>query len=1598
MRARRAAGWIAIGFAIAVVVLFAVFLVLTRTPWGLDRVRHVALDRVERAVDGQLDVVRIEGDVLRRVRLIGVVIRDRQGRPFLDADTIEASIRFGVLMRQRIELRDVRVVNAHAVLDQPPGEEWNHARIFASEPRAAEPDRTGWGDRVSLADVTLVNSRVTLRTEWQPPAGLTPAERAAEVRQALAGAARDRVVAVPGGYQRVMDFQQLNAHLPRVTIAHPDTAGIPFRVARLSALVRPFAEPPARVDDLAGDFRILRDSLFMNNVRAALPSSRIAGQGVYAMDTGELLLEARGDPIAFADVRWIYPPLPEHGGGSLDMRLEMGAAATRIVLSGMDVAVGDATVRGRLDMTTGDTLRFGESDLRFANVSTPLVERFVDIDFPRAGDFTGRLALSGVPRMLAVDGDVVFDDRAGPVSRIIADGGLGFEPELRFRELQLQFAPLHMHLVRAVAPDLPLDGALTGAATLNGSPAARIAVRGDLVHEEAGERSHVTGTAEIAAGPDGWATVDVLLQPLSLQVAGRFAPGAGLRGAVTGRVRAAGDLSDLRIDADLAAADGGEIAVAGVLDLAAPDPGYQVDARLRDFDFAAVTWRAPAATDLTGVITARGRGTDPATMRATVAADLDESGVDDVQADHVRLRLAIDAGLASVDSSIIRLGTAEAMLDGSFGLVEGRHGVLAYHVAVDSLHAFAAWIPGADTAVAGPAHREPVTDIAQVPPVALPAEGRVAQPLETPQAQTAEGLRAEAVDTPFVAAADTARRYVAPDGAHVIVTTTLVQEHIDRDTRDPARIRVGALPGDEPEVADPPPDTVQPRARPDVPADSVAGAIEVAGTMSGNVAQFDVEGRGEVDELYYRGTYIGSGTAEFRVAAARAPMPDVALDAELATVRTANLAFDSIAVRGRYRGMRDEGAGEAVIFARATDDTEYSADVAFDLALDRSELRVADMMLRFDTVTWRTAQPGVVSWEGDAIELASIDLVSDAGGRIMLDGRLPADGAGDLDVVIEELDVAQVATLLQLEEQAEGTLNVDAHIGGVLASPRMSGTVRLDDARLDGEEFPDVRASFSYVSLELAADAQLLSDGRHIATVEARLPLDLSLQPDPAPRLLDGELAIDIVADSLPVESIPALMQQLDEVRGVVRGEVAVRGTFSAPLFDGGIDIDLGSVRVVPLDVRFENVAGGITLAGDVLRVDSLVAWSGGPIRMTGEIGVTTPAEPAFALEIEARDALVIDTDDASLELDADITVGGTLARMEVEGEVRTRRGVIYIPELADLGSTEVVSLHAPATFERVDDVFLEQVRALQRPRPLLERLHIDLAVLIDTDVWLRSTEANVEIYTPREVGPLHIRMNGADGLALEGTINTDRGQYEFMSRRFELTRGAATFTRDPDINPILQIVGEHEIRLPGREAFDIRVLLGGTLRDLEITLESTAQPPIAQTDLLSYLAFGRDAGALLHRQGSALSGQGGDAGELVGNVAGMATQQLGTIALNALVNDFEADLMRQLRLDLFRITPADLPPDMFTGRYIDVLRATEIEAGRYVSPRLFVAGQVVGGLVRPGIRVEYTTPFGVQWLTSWQARWLPTEPTLTEQDPRRAGVLGSFLRREWRF
>ena len=126
----------------------------------------------------------------------------------------------------------------------------------------------------------------------------------------------------------------------------------------------------------------------------------------------------------------------------------------------------------------------------------------------------------------------------------------------------------------------------------------------------------------------------------------------------------------------------------------------------------------------------------------------------------------------------------------------------------------------------------------------------------------------------------------------------------------------------------------------------------------------------------------------------------------------------------------------------------------------------------------------------------------------------------------------------------------------------------------------------------------------------------------------------------------------------------------------------------------------------------------------------------------------------------------------------------------------------------------------------------------------------------------------------IDGVLLTERGEYTFMTRRFTIKRGSATFINSAELNPTLQGVAEYEVRQPNREAINIQIVVGGTLNTPNISLTSDAQPPINQSDLLSYLAFGQESSSLLQLEGTGLT-NGGTGQNIVGAGAALATQQL---------------------------------------------------------------------------------------------------------------------------
>ena len=532
---------VAAAIVIVIVLLTIGTFTLTNSDWGREQVKQRVLAIFQNSSHGIIRIGSVSGNLLKGFTLHDLVITDSAGAPLAKVD--EASARYSVrsLYGKRVEFDNVKLVRPVIVLDRQPGGRWNWDRIFPHDTITPEgPRKAEWGMWVRFTDVTIVDGDITAKSPWEP-AVKTGAEKTDVIREAMGPEGRLLIVKVPGGYQKISRFHHVNAKLPLLRLEDPAFKTRRADVQALSMIAEPFRPPTVEVKSLVGGFDFTSDSIWWQNVTASLPASRIRGGGRYNINSNDMTLRVRADPVAAADLRWVYPRLPESGTGKLDFAMDWVGDTSIYIGRNADVRIADAHFLGDLGMTVAEDFALHNTNLRFTGLDTRLIERmFPLIKPPRSGILSGKTKLEGNQKNLAVDGDVTFDDRKVGRNRIIAIGKVGFaNGTFRADNLRLDMRPVKVDLARDFAPSLPLHGTVTGTATLNGSTASRMMAKADITHVDRGAVSRITGTGAIRTAPgakmaSSWFDVDARLHPLSLATAGRFFPAAGLRGAASG--------------------------------------------------------------------------------------------------------------------------------------------------------------------------------------------------------------------------------------------------------------------------------------------------------------------------------------------------------------------------------------------------------------------------------------------------------------------------------------------------------------------------------------------------------------------------------------------------------------------------------------------------------------------------------------------------------------------------------------------------------------------------------------------------------------------------------------------------------------------------------------------------------------------------------------------------------------------------------------------------------------------------------------------------------------------------------------------------------
>lgn len=596
---------------------------------------------------------------------------------------------------------------------------------------------------------------------------------------------------------------------------------------------------------------------------------------------------------------------------------------------------------------------------------------------------------------------------------------------------------------------------------------------------------------------------------------------------------------------------------------------------------------------------------------------------------------------------------------------------------------------------------------------------------------------------------------------------------------------------------------------------------------------------------------------------------------------------------------------------------------------------IETLAVRMGSSTWQLEEAARLRLEeSGALAISGLKLTS--GGRVFeLEGSVGESGPVSLKVNLTRLDLAKAAGFWPDTLGLSGVLSLQAELSGRVRNPIVQGSFEVVRGRVLGVGFSRFTGSMGYEDGQLSLDVTAQRRRVPIFRLHGTFPIELRL-PRFGVELPDRPIRMALEGDSIPLALVSALTDQVANPRGFASASILVRGSPSDVSLVGQAEIRDGRFRTVSSGIHYQNLSGRLEFRGDQVELQgvSFNGRAGGRGTLSGTIGLESLRNPTFDLELVARELPAYNQLDARLVVSGNVRLSGPYDQARMQGRLTVVSGVVYIDEftrrseIVDPFEDGLVLIDAPFS--------LDSDRWGPTGNVFLENLTIALNIALEHDTWLRSAEANVEI-----AGTLSLQMNRAEELLrLDGTLRAVRGDYRFLSKRFEVIEGSIEFV-GTGFDPNLRIVSRYTAQTQKRP-LEIRLVVEGTLKRPTLRLESDAQPPIPESDLLSYLLFGRPSYELTR--------SGTEESSLLGDVASGVPQAFFGYALGSL-------LVEGTGIAYVDVSQAPLPgaEDELDRGDAQGLTATQVEVGWYLAPTVFVSvAQHLVGAVHPTVRVEW--------------------------------------------
>ena len=492
-------------------------------------------------------------------------------------------------------------------------------------------------------------------------------------------------------------------------------------------------------------------------------------------------------------------------------------------------------------------------------------------------------------------------------------------------------------------------------------------------------------------------------------------------------------------------------------------------------------------------------------------------------------------------------------------------------------------------------------------------------------------------------------------------------------------------------------------------------------------------------------------------------------------------------------------------------------------------LALKDGMLRIDRMQCKVMDGEMAVRTVTLLELRS---GGHSGGRTL---AIPPGEQMLLELDWQNLDLGLFSSLLGSGSLIKGSSTGSVFMRGKTDGPVIEGNAVIENPNTGGFVFDTADIEWRSISRDSTFVKVNAYAGDELSTANGTIPLSVNLSEAPYLTFPDST-ALDLSIAGLDASFIAGLVREVEETAGNLDFAGQIVLSSESPIYlDGKIKVKDVVVAIAGVDDRVTGLTGEVEVGKNRWMINKMKGnFGSGRINLAGDLAVSGFKIQDTKLALKGKNIPVTWIRDFNGTADCSLSLTG-LKNAFLTGKVDLKRGFLT------------------KEFKKRES----RKQKISKPR-----LIYDIELVVDQNLWLKNSEAEVELKGEA------LLNNRAGRLGMTGEFDIMKGKYFILRRnKFKVVRGRIEFLDPSRFDPVFDLEAETVIRERYRTADDewssteipITLVMTGPLSKIEYAFMSDDEP-IPTEEVLMLLAFRKreaESAADLFDSGSLLADAG---------------------------------------------------------------------------------------------------------------------------------------------